>query len=135
MARHFCTLVHERDGAMRVCGLVAAAVALGLGFPAEASADITFFTDRAAWERAAGPPSFTEDFSGFSVDTPFRTAPAALNGMAIQQVGTERMAWNEVDVPPPQFAPNSGSSSRPYSRSRLAEWPSRSERQERCGTG
>src|SRR5438477_8322704 len=96
---------------MRGCGLVAAVMALGLSFPAAASADITFFTDRAAWESAAGAPSFTEDFSGFTVDTPFRTSPAALNGMAIQQVGTERMAWNEVDVPPHQYSPNSGSSS------------------------
>jgi hypothetical protein len=46
-----------------------------------------------------------------SVDTPFRASPVALNGMVIQQVGTERMAWNEVDVPPHKFAPNSGSNS------------------------
>jgi hypothetical protein len=96
---------------MRVCGLVAAVMVLGLRFPASAEADIIFFTDRVAWENAAEPTSFTESFSGFAVDTPFRASPVALNGMAIQQVGTERMAWNEVDVPPHLFTPNSGSNS------------------------
>jgi hypothetical protein len=95
---------------MRVRGIVAAVVALGLGFPASAEAQIVFFTDRAAWQSAAGTPFFTEDFSGFPVVTPFRTSPVALNGMAIQQEG-DRMSWNEVDVPPLQFAPNSGSNS------------------------
>src|SRR6266700_2949303 len=96
---------------MRVRGLVAAVMALGLGFPASAQAGIVFFTDRVAWESAAGPPSFTENFSGFAVNTPFQTSPVALNGMVIQQEGAERMAFNEVDVPPLQFSPNSGSSS------------------------
>jgi hypothetical protein len=95
---------------MRVRGFEAAVVTLGLGFPASAEAQIMFFTDRVAWEGAAGPRSFTEDFSGFSVITPFRTTPVALSGMTIQQVG-DRMSWNEVDVPPLQFAPNSGSNS------------------------
>jgi hypothetical protein len=96
---------------MRFCGVVAAVMALGMGLPASAEAEIVFFTDRVAWESAAGPPSFTEEFSGFAVDTPFRASPVALNGMVIQQVGTERMAWNEVDVPPHQFTTNSGSNS------------------------
>jgi hypothetical protein len=96
---------------MRVCGFLAAVAALGLGFPASAEAEVMFFTDRVAWENAVGPTSFTENFSGFPVDTPFRASPVALNGMVIQQVGTERMAWNEVDVPPHIFTPNSGSSS------------------------
>ena len=90
---------------------MAALVAFGLGFPNSAKATINFFTDRAAWEEAAGSASFTENFSEFSADTPFQTSPVALNGMTIQQEGTERMDWNEVDVPPLQFTPNSGGNS------------------------
>jgi hypothetical protein len=90
---------------------VAALVALGLGFPNSANATIDFFSDRTAWEDAAGLVSFSENFSEFSADTPFRTSPLALNGTTIQQEGTERMEWNEVDVPPLQFTPNNGSNS------------------------
>src|SRR5262245_39991806 len=74
-----------------------------------ARAGIQFFADRAAWQKVAGAPSFTEDFSKFTKITPFQTAPLALNGMTIQQEGTERFEWNEVDLFPSQFDPNSGS--------------------------
>ena len=90
---------------------MAALVAFGLGFANPAKATINFFTDRAAWEEAAASASFTENFSEFSADTPFQASPVVLNGMTIQQEGTERMAWNEVDVPPLQFTPNSGGNS------------------------
>ena len=100
-------IIHQ----LRSTALPAAVVALCLGFPDSAAAAIIFFTDRVTWESAAMPPSFTENFLGFPVDTPFQTSLVALNGMAIQQEGNERMAWNEVDVPPLQFTPNSGGNS------------------------
>jgi hypothetical protein len=87
----------------------AAIVALGLAFPIPVRAGIVFYTNRAAWQAAAGPSSFTENFSGFIRVTPFRNAPLALNGMTIRQEGTDRMEWNEVDLPPFQFSPNTGS--------------------------
>jgi hypothetical protein len=96
---------------MRIRGLVAAVVILQLALTTSTEAAITFFTDRVAWEAAAGAPMFAENFSSFPVDTPFHSSAVALNGMAIQQEGTERMAFNEVDVPPLQFSPNSGNSS------------------------
>ncbi|MSU73100.1 MAG: hypothetical protein EXS43_12295, partial [Opitutus sp.] len=89
--------------------LVAAVGALGFAFSNSAEAGIVFYTDRVAWQNAAGPSSFTEDFSGFVLDTPFHTTPLALSGMTIRQEGTERFAWNEVDGRPFQFTPNSGS--------------------------
>jgi hypothetical protein len=88
-----------------------AVIALGLAFPISAEAGILFFANRAAWQNAAGPSSFTENFSGFATNTPFQSSPVALNGMTIQQEGTERMEWNQVEVPPFQFTPNSGSNS------------------------
>jgi len=60
--------------------------------------------------------------SMFPVDTPFRTAHVTLNGMSIQQEGTERMAWNEVYVPPLQFIPNGR---RQFHNYRLATFLSR----------
>lgn len=84
-------------------------MAMGSAFPLSAAAGIVFHTSRAAWQGAAGPASFTEDFAGFVRITPFTTSAVALNGMSIRQEGTERIAWNEVDVPPFQFVPNSGS--------------------------
>jgi hypothetical protein len=91
-------------------GLIAWVVAFVSAVSNSVEAGITFLTDRFAWEAAAGMPMFTENFSGFLVDTPFHSLPVALNGMVIQQEGTERMAWNEVDVPSLQFTPNSGNS-------------------------
>ncbi len=98
-------IIHQ----LRSTALPAVVVALSLGFPDSVEAAIIFFTDRVAWASAAGPLSFAENFSGFPVDTPFQTSSVALNGMAIQQEGTERMAYNEVDVLPHQLTPNSGS--------------------------
>lgn len=84
---------------------------IGLAIPGPAHAQVLFFTDRAAWQAAVGTAPTIEDFSSFAADTPFQTAPVALNGMTIQQLGFNAAFRNLVDVPPLQFAPNSGSSS------------------------
>lgn len=67
--------------------------------PGAAQAAAIFYTDRASWEAAAGAPTFTEDFSGFSQDTPFRQAPVALSGLSIEQVGGGSFR-NLIDVGP-----------------------------------
>src|SRR5262245_32733648 len=75
------------------------------GISGAAQAGIVFYTDRATWEAAVGPASFSENFSGFGVDTQFRTAPLALNGMTIGQEGANSFR-NEVEVAPFAFADN-----------------------------
>src|SRR5688500_18238474 len=77
---------------------------------APAQAVIIFFTSEAAWSVAAGSPTFDEDFEGFAADTSFRFAPVALDGMTIQQEGTNFDFRNFVDVPPLQFTDNNGTS-------------------------
>ena len=72
------------------------------------------FTDRNAWLTAIGAPTHTEDFSGFTVDTPFDptvggTGPVALNGCTIEVLPGGGAAFrNIVDVPPFQFGDNNG---------------------------
>lgn len=78
-----------------------------LGGAGSARGALVFYTDRATWEAAAGAASFTEDFSGFTDDTPFRTSAVALNGMSIVQEGTGSFR-NEVDVVPTVYTDNNG---------------------------
>jgi hypothetical protein len=73
-----------------------------------AVAVVNFFTNRATWEAAAGPATFSENFSGFVADTSFQNAPVALNGMTISREGPEPGLQNFVDVPPLMFSGGSG---------------------------
>jgi hypothetical protein len=73
-------------------------------------AGIVFFNNQATWQAAAGPASFTEDFSGFATDTLFQTSPVALNGMSIVQQGANAAFRNFIDVAPFQFLDNNGTS-------------------------
>jgi hypothetical protein len=75
-----------------------------------ANAVVNFFTDRTAWEAAAGAATFTEDFSGFAADTSFKNAPVALAGMTISREGPEGGLDNSnmIDVPPLVFSGGSG---------------------------
>jgi hypothetical protein len=92
---------------MRAISSFSAAVALA--FTVNANAGVIFFTDEAAWNAAAGAPSFTENFSSFAADTSFRTTPVALNGMTISQEGVNTDSFrNTVDVPPLDFPDNNG---------------------------
>ena len=87
-----------------------AVVALIVAVPTEAG--IVFYTDRPAWEAAAGPPSYAVDFEGFTADIGFRFHPLRLAGMTIQQEGAREFAFrNNVEVVPLEFSPNSGSNS------------------------
>jgi hypothetical protein len=86
--------------------LLAAAGLIGV---ATSEAGILFFTNQATWSAAAGTPSFNEDFSSFATDTSFRTAPVMLQGMSIQQEGSNPTNFrNEVDVVPLSFSDHNG---------------------------
>jgi hypothetical protein len=84
------------------------AFVVGLSLPQNAFAVVQFFTSRAAWQAAAGPASFSEDFSGFAADTPFHSSPVALSGMTISREGPEAGLTNFIDVPPLMFVGGSG---------------------------
>jgi hypothetical protein len=61
--------------------LIAAALVLaGLwgGIVPSAQAGIIWYRSRAEWTAAAGPPTFTEDFEGFTSDVGFRTSTLQL---------------------------------------------------------
>lgn len=84
--------------------------ALPLALTAGSTAAVQSFSDRAAWLAAVGPLSATEDFSGFTQDTEFRSGPVALaGGMSMGQTGANTAAFrNFIDVPPLQFTDNNG---------------------------
>lgn len=68
-----------------------------------ALAQITTFSDRTAWEAAAGDICATEDLESFTEDTEFRTAPLQLNGFTIAAEGagvSSATFYNIVDFPP-----------------------------------
>lgn len=81
-------------------GRILCAVGAACLVPAAAGAAAIFYTDRSVWQAAAGAPSFSEDFSGFTEDTSFRDVPAALSGLSIEQIGHEDFR-NLIDVGPP----------------------------------
>ena len=87
---------------MRPGTLLASLLMIGVLSPAQGA--ITFHTNLATWQAAAGPLTFSEDFSGFAVDTQFRTAPLAIAGGTIVQEGVDLAFRNEVDVVPLAFA-------------------------------
>ncbi len=76
----------------------------------QAQAAAVFYNNQAAWQAAAGPASYTEDFSSFGADTSFRAASVALNGMSIAQEGFPAEFRNLVDVAAFQFGDNGGTS-------------------------
>lgn len=76
---------------------------------AASQAAITWYSDRAMWNAAVGASSFSEDFSGFAVDTEFRTVGVAIAGGTIQAEGVDTTNFrNLVDVPPLAFTDNNG---------------------------
>src|SRR5215211_5959007 len=106
-------------GANRAAGTLAL-IAIVLARPAGAGGAINTFTNRAAWQTAAGPISAVENFSGFAIDTPFRTAPVACNGFTLQQEGDPGNTFrNEIDALPVFFGDNNGTAN----ESCLTEFP------------
>ncbi len=90
--------------------LVIAALATGTAaFLARAQAQVSVFTSRPAWEAAtAGSPGvFFEDFEGFAVDTPFRTATVDVGPFTLRQAGSGALR-NFIDVPAFEFPDNNG---------------------------
>src|SRR5688500_3603431 len=70
---------------------------------------VNSFTDRGSFNAAAGTGQLAENFSGFAVDTVFRTAPVAANGFVISQEGTNPTNFrNFIDVPPFLATDNNG---------------------------
>ncbi|MBU0640340.1 MAG: PEP-CTERM sorting domain-containing protein [Planctomycetes bacterium] len=88
----------------RLCGVM---LVLGV-FVTVASADITEYTSRAAWEAAVGSADFVEDFAGFSVDTDFKYMVVDCNGFGITQTGYDYAFRNFIDVPPFTYTDNGG---------------------------
>ena len=74
---------------------------------AASQASITWFNSLGGWNGAAGATSFTEDFSGFTTDTEFRTGPVAINGGSIAQEGTGNFR-NFIDTTPFDFPSSNG---------------------------
>jgi hypothetical protein len=92
---------------MRSKWIITAILALQIA-PLPSAAVATFYTDRASWLAASGSPTFSEDFSSFTEDTPFQTAPVALAGMSIAQEGSGNFR-NTIDVGPDfDFTDNNG---------------------------
>ena len=88
------------------------AVALMVALPAVGSAEFAVFTDRAAWQAAAGTPTATEDFEGFTADALFYPDSVPANGFSI--VATDTLPpffGNKVEALP--FAPPFGSRNSP----------------------
>jgi hypothetical protein len=88
------------------CG---ATVVLSLS-AAVSHAAITSFAARPAFNAAAGTIDANENFSGFAVDTPYRTVTVAANGFTLRQEGLDQLFRNQVDVAPLQFTDNNGTS-------------------------
>jgi hypothetical protein len=67
-----------------------------------AESAIVEFSSKPLWQAAAGPTSFTEDFNGFSFDTPFRIGPGplTLNGFTLVELGPDSKGTNLIDLPP-----------------------------------
>ena len=84
------------------------------GGPGGGSDAFTCYTNLASWTAAAGTPTHTEGFSGFTTDVPFDptvggTGPVSLNGCTIEVLpGGGAGFRNIVDVPPFQFGDNNG---------------------------
>lgn len=88
-----------------VAALVLAALVCSAA-PAESV--VLTFNNRAAWELAIGQPvSFFEDFSGFGVDTEFRSGAVDVGPFSLEEVGGDDFR-NLIDVAPFQFGDNNG---------------------------
>lgn len=86
---------------MFVRPILAALVLAAVATPAQAA--ITVFTDRTAFNAAAGALTL-ETFESFSSEIAFRTAPLTVGGLTFQGFGTGQQGRNIVDIPPPQFS-------------------------------
>jgi len=73
-----------------------------------ANAAINWHSTLASWNAATGGATMSEDFSGFTTDTQFRTQSVAITGGALSQMGDDYAFRNEVDVVPTQFSDNNG---------------------------
>ncbi|MDX1746669.1 MAG: hypothetical protein R3324_12080, partial [Halobacteriales archaeon] len=86
---------------------------LTLLVPVVASAAIVEYTDRTAWTTAiGGSADYSEDFSGFASDTPFRPegTTVSVSMGTLGQEGTDENFRNFVDVAPFLFTDNNGTS-------------------------
>lgn len=73
--------------------------------------DFTTFTDRSAWEAAAGTLDFLEDFEGFTADEDFSFgSTSSPNGFTVGHSGNENFR-NLIDVPPLDFNDGNGTAS------------------------
>jgi hypothetical protein len=94
---------------MRAARIVAAVMVVGFMLPTVTQAAIVQYNDRASWLAAIGGASdVDEDFSGFTVDTIFRSTPVPIAMGTIQQVGFDQVFRNLVDVPPFLYSDNNG---------------------------
>lgn len=78
-----------------------------LGGQTFAQAAIVLYGNHAAWQSAAGPADYTEDFESFTEDTSFRIAagPLQLNGFSVVESGVTNSAnVNKIDTAPFEFA-------------------------------
>jgi len=73
-----------------------------------ANAAIIWLSDIGSWNASTGGAAMTEDFSGFGVDTQFRSQSVAINGGTIRQLGTDHGFRNTIDVPSLDFSDNNG---------------------------
>ncbi|MFM9852002.1 MAG: PEPxxWA-CTERM sorting domain-containing protein [Sphingomonadaceae bacterium] len=69
---------------------------------APATAALTTFTNRAAFNLAAGMTT-TETFNSFTSEISFRTTPLTVGGFSLAGFGTQ-FDRNFIDIPPPQFS-------------------------------
>jgi hypothetical protein len=69
-----------------------------------AAGTIAVYTDRAAWEAAAGGPGAIEDFDSFAVDTLYGlNSPLSAGFLTLDVVGTQSDDSWRIDVPPERF--------------------------------
>lgn len=73
-----------------------------------ANAALNWHTTLGSWNAATGGATRTENFSGFAVDTQFRTQDVAITGGILRQQGVDASFRNQVDVVPTQFGDNNG---------------------------
>jgi len=73
-----------------------------------AHAAINWHTTLGSWNTATGGATMTEDFSGFTTDTQFRTQSVAITGGSLSQMGTDYSFRNSVDAIPTTFPDNNG---------------------------
>ena len=75
---------------------------------AAASAQTTCYSNRASWSASVGAPTASEDFSGFTADTPFQLAPVTLAVGSLGVFQGPSSFRNLVEVAPFAYTDNNG---------------------------